>query len=394
MYKRLIFKDIFDRLQEPRRFIQVLTGPRQVGKTMLARQVIEALKQPSHYASADDPGLNNILWLNQQWEIARQLAHTHKTAILILDEVQKIKEWSETVKKLWDEDTFNKLPLKVILLGSSPLLTQAGLTESLAGRFEKIPVTHWSYLEIQQAFGWNLDQYIYFGGYPGSAELISNEERWRSYINDSLIETTISRDILLMTRVDKPALLRQLFHLACHYSSQILSYQKMQGQLQEAGNTTTLSHYLQLLSMAGMVAGISKFSGRQVTQRASSPKLQVFNTALISAQSQVDFSGAKKDTSYWGRLTESAVGAYLMNSSFSQKFNLYYWREKNHEVDFILKKGNHLIALEVKSGQVRKAASGLGVFAKQFPEVKKTWIIGKGGIDLEQFFSNSVDELF
>ncbi len=394
MYNRLVFKEILNRLKEPRRFIQVLTGPRQVGKTTLARQAIEALKLPSHYASGDEPGLNDTHWLKQQWEMARQSMPLNKAAILVLDEVQKIKGWSEIVKKLWDEDTFNKVPLKVVLLGSSSLLMQAGLTESLAGRFETTPVTHWSYVEMKRAFGWSLDQYIYFGGYPGSAELIEKEERWRNYINDSLIETTISRDILLMTRIDKPVLLRQLFHLACDYSSQILSYQKMQGQLQDAGNTTTLSHYLQLLCAAGMVTGLPKFSGRRVVQRASSPKLQVFNTALISAQAQMTFNVAQEDAPYWGRLTESAVGAYLINSSRFQKFDLYYWREKNQEVDFVLKKGKQLIAIEVKSGQIQRAVSGLKAFNDQFSELKKTWLIGKGGMPLEEFFSASVENLF
>ncbi|MCD4670558.1 MAG: AAA family ATPase, partial [Actinomycetia bacterium] len=248
-YKRPIYSKILKRIKEKRQFIQVLAGPRQVGKTTLARQIINDYKSPIHYASADEPTLRDRSWLNQQWDIARlKIAEEKKSvALLIIDEVQKVSGWSETVKRLWDEDTANKTNLKVILLGSSPLLMQKGLTESLAGRFETIPVMHWSFAEMRDCFNIALERYIYFGGYPGAARLIINRQRWRQYILDSLIETTISRDILLMTRVDKPALLRRLFHLGCEYSGQILSYQKMIGQLQDAGNTTTLAHYLELL---------------------------------------------------------------------------------------------------------------------------------------------------
>jgi len=251
VYKRPIYQTLLKRVREHRRFIQVLAGPRQVGKTILARQVIDEVAIPSHYASADEPTLRDRSWIEEQWELARLKITSDKRtkeALLVLDEVQKVTAWSEVVKRLWDEDTAARRRLKVVLLGSSPLLIQKGLTESLAGRFEIIPATHWSYAEIRDAFGWSHDQFIYFGGYPGAAELIEDEERWRRYIIDSLIETTISRDILLLTRVDKPALLRRLFQLACDYSGQVISYQKMLGQLQDAGNTTTLAHYLELLS--------------------------------------------------------------------------------------------------------------------------------------------------
>ncbi|GAB4378664.1 MAG: hypothetical protein Kow0042_27320 [Calditrichia bacterium] len=186
---------------------------------------MEAIDLPVHYASADEPALKDRDWIEQQWETGRFLSRDKK-AILILDEIQKIPGWSETVKKLWDTDTFQNRALHVVLPGSSPLLVQRGLTESLAGRFEILPVTHWSFIEMHNAFGWELDQYIFFGGYPGSADLITDEQRWQNYILNSLIETTVSRDILLLTRVDKPALLRRLFELGCSYSGQIISYKK------------------------------------------------------------------------------------------------------------------------------------------------------------------------
>lgn len=227
MYRRPMYHALLSRLQERRRFLQVLAGPRQGGKTTVARQVLDAIKVPSHYASADEPTLQSRTWIEQQWEVGRLLIREAKGtggALLVLDEIQKIPGWSEAVKRLWDADSAKRVPLKVVLLGSAPLLMQRGLTESLAGRFEIIPVPHWAYPEMQQAFGWSLDQFLYFGGYPGAAELIADHQRWARYILDSLIETTISRDVLLMTRVDKPALLRQLFQLGCHYSGQVLSY--------------------------------------------------------------------------------------------------------------------------------------------------------------------------
>ena len=272
MYKRKYFKHIFARLNEPRQFIQVITGPRQTGKTTLIQQVLKEIKIPSHYATSDAVDANSPLWIEQQWEIARlrlQSVQVKKGYLLVFDEIQKIRNWTETIKKLWDEDTRNDIPLKVVLLGSSPLLIQKGITETLAGRFELLRISHWSYEEMHKAFGFGLDQYMYFGGYPGSATLISNEERWKNYIKDSLIETTVSRDVLMMKRVDKPALLKRLFELGCRYSGQILSYNKMLGQLQDAGNTTTLAHYLDLLSSAGMLTGLQKYASEKIRQKSS-----------------------------------------------------------------------------------------------------------------------------
>ena len=270
------------------------------------------------------------------------------------------------------------------MLGSSPLLIQSRLTESLAGRFEIIPVPHWSLSEMREAFGWNLEQYIFFGAYPGAAPLIEEPERWRNYIVHSLIETTISRDILLMTRVDKPALLRRMFQLGCDYSGQILSYQKMLGQLLDAGNTVTLAHYLQLLQGAGMVAGLSKYAHGLVRQRGSSPKLQVLNTALMTAQSGRALAEARRDGDYWGRLVESCVGAHLLNSSMGCSIEVAYWRERNQEVDFVLHQGKTAVALEVKSGRRRESLSGMEAFAKQF-RPKRKLLVGGQGIPLEEF---------
>jgi len=396
MFRRTIFSILMNRLLEPRRFIQVLSGPRQVGKTTAARQVMEAVSIPVHFTTADEPTLKDVIWINQQWDIARLKCSDKKKdreAILILDEVQKIPGWSEAVKRLWDEDTVAGLPLKVLLLGSSPLLVQRGLSESLAGRFEILPMTHWSFKEMQEAFGFSLEQYFIFGGYPGAAGLIGEEERWKRYIIDSLIETTVSRDILLMTRVDKPALLRRLFQLCCDYSGQVLSYQKMLGQLHDAGNTTTLAHYIDLLNGAGLVCGLQKYSGKRIRQRSSSPKLLVLNTALMTAVKNLSPREILSNRDYWGRLVESAVGAYLVNSSRGKDWEVFYWIDRNHEVDFVLNLGGRLVAVEVKSSEKKPQLSGMTEFCKRF-EVTRRLLIGQQGMPLQEFLTMPVEQLF
>jgi predicted AAA+ superfamily ATPase len=388
MIRHVIHDELLKRLKEKRRFLQVLAGPRQAGKTTLVRQVMAVAGLPAHYASADEPmSRGDRVWLEQQWDIGRLKAGEGKNgALLVLDEIQKITHWPSVVKLLWDADSHAGVDLKVVLLGSSPLLIQSGLSESLAGRFEVIAVPHWSLSEMREAFGWNLEQYVYYGGYPGSAGLIEEPERWRRYVVDALIETTISRDILWLNRVDKPALLRRLFYLACAYSGQILSYQKMTGQLGEAGNTTTLAHYLELLQGAGMLAGLAKFSRGQARMRGSSPKLQVLNTALMSAQDNRSMAEARREGDYWGRLVESCVGAHLCNSSLGTNIRVAYWRERNCEVDFVLQQGGSVVGIEVKSGGSRISLPGMEAFARQF-QPKRQLLVGGQGIALEEFLS-------
>jgi uncharacterized protein len=380
------------RLREPRRFLQVVAGARQVGKTTLVGQVLSRLDIPSVFVSADEPTVGDTAWLAAQWERGR-LAATDAGkagAVLVLDEAQKIPRWSETVKRLWDEDSRARRPLKVILLGSAPLLMQQGLTESLAGRFEVVHLPHWSFAEMHAAFGFSLEEYLYFGGYPGAAPLIKDPQRWRRYLLDALIETTISRDVLLMTRVDKPALLRRLFELGCRYSGQVLSYTKMLGQLQDVGNATTLAHYLELLGGAGMLTGLQKYAGKAVRQRGSSPKLQVMNTALMTAQSGLSPNEARADPEFRGRLVESAVGAHLANAAAGGTCDLFYWRERNREVDFVVRAGRTVIAIEVKSGRAPGAFPGLGAFAEAF-KPKRTLLVGGDGISLEEFLTKPVE---
>ncbi|MFM8454930.1 MAG: ATP-binding protein [Gammaproteobacteria bacterium] len=363
-----------------------MAGPRQVGKTTLAQQLQENLRMYSHYASADEPSLKTTLWIEQQWEIARLRTQEHSQVLLILDEIQKIPGWSDVVKNLWDQDTRHKKNIKILLLGSSALLIQSGLSESLSGRFEMNHVTHWSYLECLNAHGWSVDQYVYFGGYPGAASLIADDTRWARYVLDALIETTISKDIMLISKIQKPALLRRVFELGCVYSGQILSYQKMLGQLQDAGNASTIAHYLELLTSAGLIMGLPKFAMEVVRQKASSPKLQVLNTAIMSAQARISFSTLRSDPESWGRWVESCVGAHLVNSSLNTMHQVSYWKEGSKEVDFIIQKGNELLAIEVKSTNKRTALPGIQAFSNNFPKVKSL-LIGGQGIALKEFLS-------
>jgi predicted AAA+ superfamily ATPase len=391
-FERSQVEALSKRLTEPRRFIQVVAGARQVGKTTLVGQVLARLGTPAIFASADEPTLGDPAWLAAQWERARVLADhaDRRSAILVLDEVQKIKGWSEAVKRLWDEDSRERRDLKIVVLGSAPLLMQHGLTESLAGRFEIVHVPHWSLAEMRAAFGFTLDQYLYFGGYPGAAPLVDDPPRWRRYLLDSLIETTIARDVLLMSRVDKPALLRRLFDLGCRYSGQVLSYTKMLGQLQDAGNVTTLAYYLELLAGAGMLTGLQKYSGAAVRQRGSSPKLQVLNTALMTAQSGLSPAEARADSEYLGRLVESAIGAHLANAAAAGECELFYWRERSREVDFVVRRGRRVIAIEVKSGRAPDAFSGLSAFSEAFRPAR-TLLVGGDGIPVEEFLERPVE---
>lgn len=406
-YQRKEVRTLLDWLSEPPRFLIFVAGPRQVGKTTLVHDaLLQYGRSDYHFVPVDQPDVPRIpgftsaedvaydqgasprdaAWLVRQWQRARTATRESTDGhILVLDEIQKIPRWSEAVKGLWDADRAEGLKLHVVLLGSSPLLMQKGMSESLTGRYELIRVTHWSFLEMHEAFDFDLDDYIYFGGYPGSAAYIRNEPRWRNYVRDGLIEPSIEKDILMMTRVDKPALLKQLFHLGCKYSGQLLSYTKMLGQLQDAGNTVTLAHYLDLLGNAGLIQGLQKYAGQQHRRRASVPKLNVLNTALISAGSGYTKAEAKADRSYWGRMVESAIGAHLHNSGYPD-CQLYYWRDSRHEVDFVIERGGKLTAIEVKSGPASGHAGGLEVFEENFGKCRKL-LVGEGGIPIAEFLS-------
>lgn len=378
-------------LSSSRPLLQVIIGPRQVGKTTAAQQIAKILGWPSIIESADAAVPHSASWIETHWQRARVLA-SRKKALLVLDEIQKVPGWSDVVKKLWDDDRANKRLVRPLLLGSSALLVQRGLTESLAGRFFLHRFLHWSFPECQKAFRWNFEKWLFFGGYPGAAAFSKDENTWRRYITDSLIETILARDVIQLQTVTKPALLRQLFALASTFPAQILSYSKMLGQLTDAGNTTTLAHYLKLLETAFLASGLEQFSKGRPRKRGSSPKLILWNNALVSATVSKSFADVKSDLTWRGRLVENAVGAKLLSELQGPQWTVTYWRDGDMEVDFVVSRGAKSWALEVKSGRTGKR-SGIAAFERVYPNTQ-VWLVGEGGIPLEEFFSKPAEEWF
>ncbi|MDE2752518.1 MAG: ATP-binding protein [Gemmatimonadota bacterium] len=392
-----------------------VTGPRQAGKTTMVLQALEELETigiPSWYVAIDDPtpdsppfhvdlgGVETLIpghppnpeWLISTWERARAAAErSGRGLVMVLDEIQRIRDWSVIAKGLWDRDRRTGCPLRVVILGSAPWAMLTGVHESLAGRFDAFPVTHWSLGEMQRAFRVTLDEYVFFGGYPGAAIHIGDAPRWRGHIRHAIVAPIVDRDILSLTRVGKPSLMRALMDLAPEYSGQIISYRKLQGQLDDAGNTTTLARYLDLLADAGLVAGLEKHSAKPYLSKRSTPKLNVLNTAIMTALHPNSFEHARKDGAFWGRLSESAVGAHLHNTlPHDRIIRLRYWRDGAREVDFVLASGRQLVAIEVKSGRRRGRVAGLDAFAARFPDVRKL-VVGTGGVPLNEFLSEPAE---
>ncbi|MBR6032880.1 MAG: ATP-binding protein [Bacteroidaceae bacterium] len=394
MYKRSEYLTIKSRLEEPRKFIQVVMGPRQVGKSTVVKQVLQDLDVPYQLFSADNVPASNTGWVSNCWAAVRSLKESKglESIILVIDEIQKVTNWSEVVKKEWDDDTFYDRNIKLLLLGSSRVLLEKGLSESLGGRFEEIRMTHWSYPEMRDCFGFTLDQYIYYGGYPGAAELVSDPDRWEQYIQSAIIDATINKDILMNTPISKPALLRQTFELGASYSGKLLSLNKMLGSLQDAGNTVTLAGYINLLSESGMLCGLQKYSIDTARRRASIPKLQVYNNALKMVYNPHTFEQAIMDRKEWGSIFESGIGAWIVTQAFVHRLEVFYWRDHSHEVDFILRKKGAVVAIEVKS-DAEKNTEGLDVF-KRLYHPNHAFIVGDGGIRAEDFLTTDIRKLF
>ena len=374
--------------------MQVIVGPRQVGKSTLIGQVLDVCDIPYDSYSADDIVGASADWLSQIWQTARMKMdmRVERKRLLVVDEIQKINNWSEVVKAEWDRDTREKRELVVVLLGSSRMLIEKGLTESLAGRYELIRLSHWTYPEMRDCFGWNLYQYVYFGGYPGAAAYINDEKRWRNYVKDSLIESSISKDVLMDTKIMKPQLLRQLFEIGCSYSGELLSLTKVAAQLQDAGNVTTLAGYLHLLDECDLLCGLQKYAEDTARKYNSIPKFQVYNNALRNVYADQDFIEMMEDPKAWGRYVESAVGAYIVSQAQICDYKAYYWRDNHDEVDFILVRRGKKVAIEVKSGR-RTVNSGLPKFEKAYRPYKAL-VVGSGGLSFEDFLSMDLDLLF
>ena len=393
-YKRPQFSEVLSRMNEPRKFMQVLAGPRQVGKSTLMDQVLAECPLPHYLFNADGVDENDTDWIRRVWESARvQMDAQHQPeAVLVIDEIHKIKKWSEIVKREWDADTRSRRQLKLFLLGSSRLMLRKGLTESLAGRFEMMRLGHWSFQEMSDAFGWTLDEWIYYGGYPGTVGLVKDMRRWKKYVKESLVAPAIEKDVILTSNIYKPALMKQLFELGCSYSAELLSLTKALGQLQDAGNVTTLSSYLEILNECNLLTGLQKYANDTARRYQSVPKYQVYNNALLTAYRGTTYEKDRTDTQLWGRWVESAVGAHLLGGAEEGNYKVYYWRERSDEVDFIIVRQGEAVALEVKSGR-RGMNSGLPKFCENF-HPKKAFVIGTDGVPLSGFFKMKLEDLF
>lgn len=376
---QLSFTDVLrERLGEPHPLIQVILGPRQVGKTTGVRQVLKTLKFSHVYFSADDVVAADRSLLLEQWQKAKLLG---PGAVLVIDEIQKIPNWSEVIKKLWDAED-KKRRIKCVLLGSASLTLQKGLSESLTGRFEEIRVPHWNFADSKRAFGLSLDQYLNFGGYPGSYEFIKDPERWRAYVQGAIIETVIGKDILGQRTVAKPALFRQAFAILSHYPAQEISYTKLLGQLQDKGNTDLIKHYIELYEGAFLFRALHKYSAKPTLRKSSSPKILPLCPALHTVTQSSDVASESEKR---GRLVELAVGMELTRLPGE----LYYWREGPYEVDYIRAHGGMITAIEVKSGR-KTSGKGLDAFLTKFPKAKPVIVtedlLARLSKDGEEFF--------
>jgi predicted AAA+ superfamily ATPase len=349
------------RLSAPEPLIQVLLGPRQVGKTTSLKQLVQGLSTPSIYMSADDALTPSRAWVLENWQKAILRG---PGTVLMIDEIQKVDQWSTLIKSLWDARS-SKSSLKLVLAGSSSLDVQMGLTESLAGRFELIRMHHWNYWEMKKAFNLSWENFLLFGGYPGSIQFVDTYERWFEYVKKSIVDAVIGQDILSVRTIQKPALFRQAFELLCHYPAQEISYNKLLGQLQDRGNVDLIKHYIDLYEGAFMFRALSKYSAKPILRKSSSPKLLPLCPALFTL---AEGPKAAHDNDSRGRVFEMVVGSDLNRVPG----DLYYWREGDKEVDYVYVFGGKVFAIEVKSGR-RRGRSGLELFCtrhkKAFPIV-------------------------
>ena len=375
-------------LRESRRFIQVVIGPRQTGKSTGVSQALGKLSAPVVEYAFDRPRDRRSAKLEEIWGQAREMLGSSPEVILSLDEIQKVPDWSSTVKFLWDEDTRRGNNIKVVATGSSALTLRGGMAESLKGRFEEIASTQWTLAECRDAFGYSLDDFLFFGGYPGAAALKDEPDRWFAYMHDSIIEPTITQDVLEMETVKKPALLRALFEIGAMYSAREISYRKLLGQLDDRGNTEVISHYLDLLSHAGLLSGLRKYDEKPLRSKTSSPRLLVHDTSLMTAASEEDAEALFANPAQKGHLIETAAGAYLLERSRQERFSVRWWRDRNDEVDFVITKGRKRTAIEVKGGHTRRT-KGLGAFVEKYPGTY-VLIVGAESCPLEEFLLGNI----
>ena len=329
--------------------IQVVQGPRQTGKTTGVLHFLKSQKKIFHYVSADGVLGNGLSWILNEW----QKACDKKAAYFVVDEIQKITDWPGVIKQIGDKNARSAKPIQFILLGSSSLQIQKGLTESLAGRYQIVPVHHWNFLESKKLVPkMTLEQFLEVGGYPGSYRFLKNHDTFTNYIKQSIVEPVLHIDLLSFSRIQKPALFKQVFEILCHYPAQEISYTKLLGQIQDKGNTDLIKTYISFYERAFLFKSLQKFSARPVKIKSSSPKVLPLSPC---------FSLFGHSNNLLPRVFEATVGAQLLRLPGE----LYYWREKNKEVDFVFRYKKTTYAIEVKWGN-KKNSSGMDVFLKKF----------------------------
>lgn len=356
------------RFESKQPLLQVILGPRQVGKTTTVLKLInEQYAERGMYVSADQVFNADAQWLRTCWLEAQA-----GKKILFIDEIQKSHNWAEAIKALYDESKRIKKLFPCVLLGSSSLEIQKGLTESLTGRFQLIRAHHWNYQESKKGYDLSFEKYLSYGGYPGSYQFIDSAD-WADYVKNSIISTAVEKDILQFRSVKNPALFKQAFDILVSYPAQEISYNKLLGQLQDRGNVELIKYYISLFEGAFLIKTLEKYSPKTIKRKSSSPKILPLAPCMPSLQWGGEHTSAEK-----GRIFELIVGCQLVRTGEE----LFYWREGNAEVDFVLKQGKNVWAIEVKSGR-KKSDKGLQQFKKNFPSARTAMITEENYFEFE-----------
>lgn len=373
------------RLREPAPgLIQLLAGPRQVGKTTLLMELRERLGQAALYAAADGPEAALPGFWERLWAEAARVSRAGR-AVLLLDEIQHLPDWASRLKGEWDRVRRQGLPVHVIATGSSALHLGRGSRESLAGRFERLTLSHWSARALAETFHIPLEEatqaVVATGSYPGTFRLRNDSPRWTAYLRDAIVEPAIGRDILALALVRKPALLRQVFAFCASSPAEIVSLQKIQGQLQDAGALETVAHYLHLLKEAFLVAPLEKHTTRPGRRRAAPPKLVTLNNALLAAADLRGVPDPSTEPARFGAWVENACLAFAWNRGQ----RVTYWREEPLEVDAVLEGSWGRWAIEITTGAVSLGElRGLAEFTRRHPRYRPLLLCDQAEIETAQ----------
>ena len=371
------------------RYFHVITGPRQTGKTTVAIAAAE-VNGAYVYANADEPICNHRDWIASNWQKARSKASTNLQCTLIIDQVHRLCGWAEIFKDMLTTDASGRHIVKLVLISSMPALIKKDLTKHFGGRYQLIRLQHWPYRLMQEAFGYSIRQYLYYGGYPGGYETNNFPDLWRQYLLDRVIEPAISRDIFPLR---DGGFLRRIYALICQNSGHVMSYRRICSLLDSGDSKSAVSHYLCKLAHTGLIGIIGKFDNLQMNSANSSPKLLVRDTSLMTAFSCLSFSEVEKDPVFFSHLKKTAVGAHLINGTIDSDIEVFYWLDRNRHVDYILQRGRDIIMIEVLTNASQFRYDGYSIFAQKY-HPKRHIVVGDTNVDLSRFFATSPIEWF